>query len=202
MYLDGKGRIIGWNRSAERLTGYLAKEVIGKNYSLFTSKEELQRRVFRKALEIAKKKGHITAEGIRVRKDGTHFWARTLISPMNNPDGTFKFFVLITMNISRERENSLKREEYIGIASHELKNPVATLSLYSELLAKRLELDRNKENLRILRDIQGQAARLTALINDLLVVGTIGQGTMSSEKKSLIHEHSQDISSVTFKKQL
>jgi len=60
---------------------------------------------------------------------------------------------------------------------------VATLSLYSELLAKRLELDRNKENLRMLRDIQGQTARLTALINDLLVVGTMGQGKMELHKE-------------------
>ena len=181
--LDRGGRIIGWNKSAERLTGYMAKEVIGKNYSCFTSKEEVQRRVFKKALAIASKRGHFTAEGIRVRKDGSHFWGRTLITPMNNRDGSFKFFVLITMNISREREVAQKREEYIGIASHELKNPVATLSLYSELLAKRLELDRNKENLRMLRDIQGQTARLTALINDLLVVGTMGQGTMELHKE-------------------
>jgi PAS domain S-box-containing protein len=182
--LDRRGSIIAWNESAKRLTGYSVKEVIGKNYaSFFTSKEDRERHVFKKALAIALKKGHFAAEGIRVRKDGSHFWARTLITPMNNPDGTFKFFVLVTMNITRQREEAQKREEYIGIASHELKNPVATLSLYSELLAKRLELDRNKENLRMLRDIQGQTSRLTALINDLLVVGTMGQGTVELRKE-------------------
>lgn len=181
--LDRNGRIIGWNKSAERLTGYAAAEVIGKNYACFSSQEEKQRKVFEKALAISLKKGHFAAEGIRVRKDGTHFWARTHISPMNDPTGAFKFFVLVTANISKQREDAQKREEYIGIASHELKNPVATLSLYSELLAKRLELDHNKENLRMLRDIQGQTARLTAVINDLLVVGTMGQGTTELHKE-------------------
>ena len=57
--MDKRGRIIGWNNSAERLTGYTAKEVIGKNYSRFSSKEELQRKVFKRALAIALKKGSL-----------------------------------------------------------------------------------------------------------------------------------------------
>lgn len=85
--LDGTGRIIGWNLSAERMTGYSSEEVLGKNYSTFISKEEMRQRVFQKALATAAKTGQYDAEGIRVRKDGSHFWARSFITPMKNKGG-------------------------------------------------------------------------------------------------------------------
>ena len=147
---------------------------------MFISKEEARSNVLNKILGLTIRDGGYTAEGIRVRKDGSHFWARTFITPMKKRDGSIKFFVLITKDITKERVLEQKREEYIGIASHELKNPITTLSLYSELLAKRLELKRDKKNLHMLRDIQGQAARLVTLVDDLLIVSKIeGGGTLA-----------------------
>jgi PAS domain S-box-containing protein len=180
--LDRTGRIIGWNRSAERLTGYSSREVMGKNYSIFISKDEVHGNIFARALGIATKKGEFSAEGIRVRKDGSHFWARVFITPMKE-HGRVKFFVLITRDISKERAIQEKKDEFIGIASHELKNPITTLSLYSELLARRLELDRDKQNLRMLRDIQGQASRLSTLLDDLLVVNKLERGKLALNKE-------------------
>jgi PAS domain S-box-containing protein len=176
--LDAAGSIIGWNYSAERMTGFSAAEVLGKNYSMFISKEEAQKNVLTKALSIAAHTGQFIAEGIRIRKDGSHFWARSYITPIKNRDGLIKFFVLITRNIMREREIDEKREEYIGIASHELKTPITTLSLYADLLGKRLEIESDKKNLLMLRDIQGQTLRLVALVDDLLIVSKIEGGTL------------------------
>ena len=176
--LDGNGDIVGWNVGAERLTGYGSKEVVGKNYSTFISKEEAHRNVFKKTLRIAAKRGEFIAEGVRVRKDGSHFYARTFITPMKERDGSIRFFVLITKDITQERALERKKEDYIGMASHELKNPITTLSLYSELLGKRLELDRDKQNLRILHDIQSQAERLVTLVDDLIIVSKVEGGTL------------------------
>lgn len=181
--LDTKGGIIGWNAGAERLTGYTAKEVVGKNYSMFISKEEARENVFKKTLATAAKKGEYTAEGIRVRKDGSHFWARSRITPMKEADGSIKFFVLITRDITQDRALERKKEDYIGIASHELKNPITTLSLYAELLGKRLELDRDKKNLHMLRDIQSQTSRLVTLIDDLFIAGKLEVGTLELHKE-------------------
>lgn len=48
--LDHAGIILSWNKSAERLMGYTAKDIIGKNYSIFFSKEEIRRKIVEKAL--------------------------------------------------------------------------------------------------------------------------------------------------------
>jgi signal transduction histidine kinase len=143
------------------------------------SKEEARLNILKKTLSIAEQTGHFVAEGIRVRKDGSHFWARSFITPIKGSDASVKFFVVITRNIMRERTLEQKREEYIGIASHELKNPITTLSLYAGLLERRLEVEGDKNNLSMLRDIQGQTARLIALVDDLLIVSKIeGNGTL------------------------
>lgn len=185
--LDIEGRIIGWSVSAERMTGFQAKDVLGKEYSIFISKEEKRQKLFKKVLAIAEREGSYTAEGIMVRKDGSHFWARALITPMKELDGSTRFFVVITKNISKEKQLEQKREEYIGIASHELKNPITTLSLYSELLAQRLQLDSDKRNLHrnlhMLRDIQDQAARLVTLVDDLLIVSKVDGGTFELHRE-------------------
>jgi PAS domain S-box-containing protein len=176
--LDAAGRIVGWNISAQRMTGYSADEVIGKNYSTFGSKEERRKRVLKRALVIAEKKGSYTAEGIQVRKDGSYFWARSIITSVRTNGRDVKFFVVITRDISQERVAVQKKDEYIGIASHELRNPIQTLSLYSELLGQRLQLDDDKKNLEMLRGIQDQATRLVELLDDLLIVSKIEGGVM------------------------
>lgn len=181
--LDNTGRIISWNMSAERMMGYGAKEVLGKNYSIFFSKEEIRQEVFIKALAMAAQKGGFTAEGIRVRKDGSHFWARVFITRVREGKRGATFFVLVTQDITQQKAREKKREEYIGIASHEMKNPITTLALYSELLAKGLQLESDKKNLHMLRDMQTQTARLTRLVEDLLVVSKLESGTLELRKE-------------------
>ncbi|MCR4281393.1 MAG: PAS domain-containing protein [Candidatus Kaiserbacteria bacterium] len=109
--LNSAGNIIGWNMSAEKLTGYASKEVMGKYYTDFISREERRKNIFKKILQTASKRGSYTAEGIRVRKDGSHFWAQTFITPMKDSAGRVKFFILITKDISREKALAQKKEE-------------------------------------------------------------------------------------------
>lgn len=181
--LDNAGRIVSWNMSSERLIGYTEEEVVGKNYSIFFSKEEIRSKVFKKALSVAAKKGGFTAEGIRVRKDGTHFWARSYVTRVKDGKKGATFYVLITQDITQQRAIEQRRDEYIGIASHELKNPITTLSLYSELLARRLQIEGDKQNLLMLRDIQAQAARLVTLVDDLMIVSKIEGGRLELHKE-------------------
>jgi PAS domain S-box-containing protein len=176
--LDQNGRIVAWNKSAQRITGYKPKDVLGKSYSMFLSKEDIHRHTLDKALTTARKKGSFATEGIRVRKDGSHFWASTSITPINENGKDRLLFVVITRNISEEKEREQKKEEYIGIASHELRNPIQTLSLYSELLEHRMQLTNNKKDLHMLHDMKSQTARLVSLVDDLMMVSKIESGTM------------------------
>ena len=103
--LDPEGRIANWNRGAERIKGYKAKDIVGKHFSVFYTPEDRAADLPRRALQIARKKKHYLAEGWRVRKDGTRFFASVVIDPIFEKRKLLGF-ATITRDIT-ERQNAL-----------------------------------------------------------------------------------------------
>ena len=108
--LDLEGYITSWNAGAERFKGYTADEIIGEHFSRFYTPEEAQARVPWRALDTAREHSHFEAEGWRVRKDGTRFWANVVIDPIRNSDGTLIGYAKITRDLTERREAQLALE--------------------------------------------------------------------------------------------
>src|SRR5438094_250853 len=85
--LDPDGRVASWNAAAERIKGYRAQEIMGEHFSTFYPPDDVAQGKPQWALEIAEREGRHEDEGWRVRKDGTRFWANTVISPMRDLQG-------------------------------------------------------------------------------------------------------------------
>jgi PAS domain S-box-containing protein len=77
--LDSGGHVATWNSGAERFKGYRAQEIVGRHFSTFYSDEDRAAGVPTFALNTARNTGKFEAEGWRVRKDGTRFWAHVVI---------------------------------------------------------------------------------------------------------------------------
>ncbi|HKY18906.1 MAG TPA: PAS domain-containing protein, partial [Rhizomicrobium sp.] len=73
--LDPEGSVTSWNAGAERIKGYTADEIVGKNFSQFYTPEDREQARPQRALETAAREGRFENEGWRVRKDGTRFWS-------------------------------------------------------------------------------------------------------------------------------
>jgi PAS domain S-box-containing protein len=102
--LDPDGIVSSWNAGAERLKGYRPGEIIGQHFSRFYSEEDLERGIPARALEIALTEGRFEAEGWRVRKDGTRFWANVVIDPIHDEHGKHVGFAKITRDLTERRE--------------------------------------------------------------------------------------------------
>jgi PAS domain S-box-containing protein len=76
------GRVINWNKGAERITGYPAKAIRGKHFSVFYPEEDRASGLPAKALQMARKEKHAVAEGWCIRKDGSQFYASVVIDPI------------------------------------------------------------------------------------------------------------------------
>ncbi|MGN6377073.1 MAG: PAS domain-containing protein, partial [Sphingomonas sp.] len=111
--LDPEGRIVTWNAGAERLKGYSAEEIIGEHFSRFFTQEDLRAGLPARALATAAREGRFEAEGWRVRKDGTRFWANAILDPIRDDAGQLIGFAKITRDITerRERERALRESE-------------------------------------------------------------------------------------------
>ena len=104
--LSLEGRVVTWNAGAERIKGYSAEEIIGEHFSRFYTPEEVEKGVPGRALELAREAGRFSAEGWRVRKDGSRFWASVVIDPIRQ-DGSIVGFAKITRDITENREAAI-----------------------------------------------------------------------------------------------
>ena len=82
--LDPDGRIASWNAGAQRIKGYLATEIIGEHFSRFYTEEERQAGLPAEGLDTARRTGRWEREGLRVRKDGSTFWAHVVIDAIRD----------------------------------------------------------------------------------------------------------------------
>jgi PAS domain S-box-containing protein len=98
--LDPLGIVTSWNAGAERFKGYLPEEIIGHHFSRFYTKEDQAIGLPALALKCALEEGKFEAEGWRVRKDGTQFWANVVVDPLRNEAGELLGFAKITRDIT------------------------------------------------------------------------------------------------------
>ena len=102
--LDPQGNVTNWNRGAERIKGYHAKEIVGQNFSRFYTDEDRAQNLPARALATALREGKYEAEGWRVRKDGSRFWASVVIDPIFD-EGNLIGFAKITRDVTERRKN-------------------------------------------------------------------------------------------------
>jgi PAS domain S-box-containing protein len=101
--LDPSGKVINWNRGAQRIKGYAREEIIGEHFSRFYTEEDRGNAVPRKALETARTTGKFEAEGWRMRKDGTRFWASVVINAIRDSNGEIIGFAKVTRDLTERR---------------------------------------------------------------------------------------------------
>jgi PAS domain S-box-containing protein len=102
--LDPEGNVATWNPGAQRIKGYAPEEIIGQHFSAFYTDEDRQAGVPIRALGEAEEKGRFEAEGWRVRKDGTKFWASVVIDRIDDDNGKLVGFAKVTRDISERKE--------------------------------------------------------------------------------------------------
>ncbi|MES2674368.1 MAG: PAS domain S-box protein [Pseudomonadota bacterium] len=101
--LSPQGIISSWNAGAERFKGYTADEIIGHHFSRFYTAEDNATGLPARALQTAIDKGKFEDEGLRVRKDGSRFWASVVIDPIYDTTGELVGFTKITRDVTERR---------------------------------------------------------------------------------------------------
>jgi PAS domain S-box-containing protein len=111
--LDPDGYILSWNAGAHRLKGYAAEEIIGKHFSIFYPPALVERGFPNFELREAARVGRFEDEGLRVRKDGTRFWANVVITALRDPAGGLVGFAKVTRDLTERRraEETLRLSE-------------------------------------------------------------------------------------------
>jgi PAS domain S-box-containing protein len=175
--LDTQGRVSSWNPGAERFKGYAADEIIGEHFSRFYTDEDRQAGIPTIALETARREGRFEAEGWRVRKDGTRFWASVIIDPIRSDNGELIGFAKVTRDLTEKRatEEQLRQSQKMeavgqltGGLAHDFNNLLTGISGSLEMMQTRMAQGRAADCDRYLMAAQGAVKRASALTHRLL----------------------------------
>jgi PAS domain S-box-containing protein len=110
--LDAGGFVRSWNPGGVRIKGYAAEEVIGTHFSRFYTPEDVAAGLPQRNLKMAEADGRFSAEGWRVRRDGTRFLASVVIDPIwSESDGTLLGFAKVTRDITERHEADRRLQE-------------------------------------------------------------------------------------------
>jgi PAS domain S-box-containing protein len=101
--LDTHGNVRSWSRGAEVIKGYSEGEILGKHFSVFYPEEARNRGWPQEELRLAALHGSFEDEGLRVRKDGSEFWANVVITALRQPSGELIGFAKITRDLTERR---------------------------------------------------------------------------------------------------
>ncbi len=186
---DLNGIIKTWNRGAEKIFGYTEKEAVGNSITMLIPPDrQHEEQMILERIYRGEQVKHF--ETIRMTKDGKTIPISLTISPVKNNKGevigaskiardmTEKVNLQQQLQVNAEnleRLNSYK-DEFIGIASHELKTPLTTIKAYLQLLERELQEEAHQEYITITLN---HVDKLTRLVSELLDVSKIQAGKLA-----------------------
>jgi PAS domain S-box-containing protein len=206
--LDPEGRVITWNAGAERINGYQTDEILGRHFSIFYPREQVDRGWPERELAGALETGRFEDEGWRLRKDGSRFWANVVITALRDAAGDLRGFSKVTRDLTDQkraeeelrranedleqrveqrtaelREADRRKDEFLATLAHELRNPLAPLSNSLQIMrlaGNDLELVAKSRSV-----MERQLAHLIRLVDDLLDVSRISRGKIELRRERI-----------------
>lgn len=189
-WLDLNGYIVSWNEGAGRLYGWTAEEVVGKSAEMLYPAEE--RAEAAKCLQEVRENGRYEGEGVRIRKDGSRFWAHAVITPLWDEKANLRGFVRVSKDITdrRQAEIALRtakeeaeranvaKSNFLAAASHDLRQPVQALVFFTTALEAKIQ---NGDAAPLLGELKDSLNAMHGLLNALLDVSRLDAGVVTPE---------------------
>lgn len=177
---DPEGKVTVWNEGAERLFGYRAEEILGRNIAAFYAPEDAAAGKNESDLKAAIERGSLQVEAWRVRKDGSRFLADVVMTPVTGRDGSLVGYGKVVRDLTevRKAEEDLRRtvqdlEGFAYTVSHDLRSPLRAIQGYAHFAQDRLKDTADPQSLDMLQRISASAVRLDRLIRDVLSYSAI-----------------------------
>ncbi|MEO6452649.1 MAG: PAS domain S-box protein [Ginsengibacter sp.] len=202
------GIITSWNNAAERIFGYTDKEIVGKPiYVLIPASHQEEEKVILEKIGKGERIEHF--ETIRLNKYGQEINISLTVSPIKNERGEIIGASKISRDITEKvrteeqlriytqklKELNNHKDEFLAMASHELKTPLTVIKANIGLLQLKLNDDFSQE---FVTRTMVQVNKLSDLISDLLDISKVQSGNLqlnftSFDFKKLIYETVENI---------
>ncbi|TMD09038.1 MAG: PAS domain S-box protein [Chloroflexi bacterium] len=206
--LDTEGNVSSWNEGAQRIKLYTEEEILGRHFSIFYPRAEIDSRKPWRELEIAVAEGSFEEEGWRLRKDGRRFWASVVITALHGPEGELAGFAKVTRDLTERRRNqrrldALRRREmlklreharrmsdletaksdFLRLASHELRGPLTVIRGFTTMLAEGTLGELSEDAHRGVAIMLAKSDEANAIVDQLLETARIEEGRLTLRRE-------------------
>ena len=173
-------QITSWNSAAKNLFDYTEAEIIGENIKVLFTDADIKNSVPQQDVKLALNSESVADERYYVRKDGNLFYASSKLFPLKDSAGRIIGFTKMIWDTSstkavnqpfaetKEVDNIRLQDEFINVASHELKTPITVIKLYAQILEKLILSDANLPLRKPVYKIQEQAEKISQLLSTLV----------------------------------
>lgn len=206
LYLNHLGIVENWNLGAQKINGYKAEEIIGKDFSVFYTESDKESGLPQKLLKRAIQEGKAVQEGWRIRKNGSLFWANVVITAVRNKKKELIGFSKVTHDLTEKKKaddklklNGLELQQknielekmnkelqsFTYISSHDLQEPLRKIQTFASLIMEKESHNLSDSGKDKFKRMQNAAQRMQALINDLLSYSRTNIQEIKFEKTDL-----------------
>ncbi|GAB3907086.1 PAS domain-containing sensor histidine kinase [Mucilaginibacter boryungensis] len=174
--------ITSWNASAERMFGYKAEEIIGQTiYKLIPPDRQEEEPNILARLRRGEQVNHFETK--RLTKDGRLLDVSLTISPVKDPQGNIIGLSKIARDITEKKLEEQRKNDFIGMVSHELKTPLTSLSAIVQMAHSKLRHSEDPFLTKAMENANRQVKRMTRMINGFLNVSRLEAGKLLIEKQ-------------------
>ncbi|MEO5591484.1 MAG: PAS domain S-box protein [Chitinophagaceae bacterium] len=203
---DENGNINYVNQTWIDWTGRSYEENLGAGWLEPVCPEDRQK-VKEKFIRDLSVKGLYEVEFRLNHSDGTIHWCVANGQPQYRGDGSFSGYIGACVDITEQKHLQQQKDDFIGIASHELKTPVTSIKGYAQVLEKMLLKKGDVKEAMMMNRMDMQIKRLTSLIGDLLDVTKINSGKLQFNDdvfdfNTMVKELTEDLQQTTEKHEL
>jgi len=172
------------NTSFLEATWFDVEEVLGKNL-WDTIRRDEKRDKIENIYESLETQGlGIQEELVTTRKNGSQFISEVSFTPIFNSQNIIVFFLVIERDITKEKEVDAMKDEFLSIASHELRTPMTIINGYNELLLSGSFGEITEQQKKYLLRIESNINNLINIVNDMLDIGKLESGKITFEYES------------------
>ncbi len=181
-----EGKLNG-NKQMEKILGSkipktFQKETPERPHFVYKSDRPLLEKEWPITRALTKGERVISEEMEFLRADKKKVFLRVNAAPIRNKEHEIIAAVSTLYDITHEKELEKRKNDFVNMASHELKTPITSLKLYVEMLARWSKHNKDEKFAKTIKSINNQADRLQELVNDLLDVTRIQTGKLHLQK--------------------
>ncbi|WPV01455.1 PAS domain S-box protein [Mucilaginibacter sp. cycad4] len=174
--------VTSWNAAAERMFGYTEKEMIGQTiYKIIPEDRQDEEPRILSRLSTGERVDHF--ETRRLTKDGRLLDVSLTISPVMDKQGKIIGLSKIARDITDKKQEEQRKNDFIGMVSHELKTPLTSLAAIIQVAQKKLMQSEDQFLSDAMEKANQQARRMAAMINSFLNISRLEAGKLLIEKR-------------------